>query len=175
MTKEAISCFLKKDNLSLAMRIALLAFFFIVGVTATARARLGETGDQLAARYGQPLSEVDQKAEEGQLALVFPIFQKNGFEIDASLSDGISVSESFKKLNGNALTIGETRILLTDNSQGHEWEAPQAVDGGKLWTRDDGAAAQLSRDGSLVIKSRELMSAETAAKRLERHPSLDGF
>jgi hypothetical protein len=65
--------------------------------------------------------------------------------------------------------------LLTNNSQGHEWEAPQAVDGGKLWTRDDGAAAKLANDGSLVIKSRELMSQEALAKKLEHHPSLDGF
>ena len=157
------------------MRITVLTLVFIVGVTASAQARLGETRDQLAVRYGPPLSEVDQKAEAGQLPLVFLIFQKNGFEIDATLSDGISVSELFKKLNRDALTIGETQILLTDNSQGHEWEAPQADDGGKLWMRDDGVAARLARDGSLVIKSKELMSAEAAAKKLEDHPSLDGF
>ena len=43
------------------MKLALLTFLFIVSVTATAQARLGETPDQLVARYGQPLSEDDQK------------------------------------------------------------------------------------------------------------------
>ena len=163
------------SNLSL-MRIALLTFVFIVSVTATARARLGETADQLVARYGQPLSEVDQKGEGDKVPLANVVFQKGGFEIDISLFDGLSVAETFKKLNGEALTLGEVRTLLNDNAQGYGWEAPQIIDGAKWWTRDDNAAAKLVRDGTiLTIKSRELASKEAVAKKLENRPSLDGF
>ncbi|HEV3271864.1 MAG TPA: hypothetical protein VGZ93_06760 [Candidatus Methylacidiphilales bacterium] len=157
------------------MRIALLTIVFIVGVTATARARLGETADQLVVRYGQPLSETDQKAEGTKVAKAVVVFQKGGFQITVTLVDGASVAEWFKKVNGEPLTTVEVRTLLTDNSQGHEWEAPQTIEDGTLWTRDDAAAARLARDGSLVIKSKELMSEEATAKKLERHPSLDGF
>jgi hypothetical protein len=74
------------------------------------------------------------------------------------------------------LTVPEARTLLTINGQGHEWEAPQMVDGEKLWNRDDNATARLSQDGTtFTIKSRELTHKEAVAKRLERTPSLDGF
>jgi len=157
------------------MRIALLTLFFIVSVTATARARLGETADQLLARYGQPLSENDQKGEGDKIALAEVVFQKGGFQINVTLTDGISVSESFKKLNDVALTIGEVRTLLNANSRGHEWAAPQVVQGEKVWVRDDNTTAKLAQDGSLTIKSRDLMHKEAVAKKLERAPTLEGF
>jgi hypothetical protein len=157
------------------MRIALLTLFFIVSVTATARARLGETADQLVARYGPPLSEIDQKGEGDKIPLAIVIFQKGGFEIKVTLSDGISVLETFRKLNGDALTVGEVRTLLAANSQGHGWEAPRMVGGERWWTRDDTATARVAQDGSLTIKSRELTHKEAVAKRLEHAPSLDGF
>jgi len=85
------------------------------------------------------------------------------------------VEESFKKLNGEALTIGEVRTLLSANSEGHGWEAPKIVQGEKWWIRDDSATAKLAQDGSLIIRSRELAVKEAQAKRLERAPSLEGF
>jgi len=158
------------------MRIALLTLCFIVSVTATARARLGESADQLVARYGQPLSEKDQKGEGDKIPLVDATFQKGGFEVNVTLSDGISVAESFRKINGGALTIGEVRTLISLNSQGHEWAAPQMVEGEKSWTRDDNTLAQLSPDGSrLSITSRELMHKEQEAKKIEARPTLEGF
>jgi len=157
------------------MRTFLLTLVFIVSVTAAARARLGETADQLVARYGQPLSEVDQKAEGAKLPLVFVTFQKNGFQINVTLSGGISASESFKKLNGNILTTDEVRTLLTDNAQGNEWEAPQATNEQKKWARDDGALATLTGERILTIVSKELLTEKAAAKNAERAPSLEGF
>lgn len=157
------------------MRIALLTLIFIVSVTTTARARLGENADQLIARYGQSLSETDQKGEGAKIPLAYVVFQKGGFQIDVTLVDGISVAESFKKLNGEALTIGEVRTLLDANSQGSGWEPPRMVQGEKLWIRDDNATAKLAQDGSLTIKSRELMHKEAVAKKLEARPSLEGF
>jgi hypothetical protein len=165
----------EKEYLTFGMKIVFLTLLFIVSVTATARARLGETADQLVARYGPPISEVDQKGEGTKIALANVVFQKGGFEIDVTVTDGISVLETFKKLNGNALTIGEVRTLLTANSQGHEWAAPRVVEGEKWWSRDDSATAKLAQDGSLTIRSRELVVKEAVAKKLERAPSLEGF
>ena len=157
------------------MRIVLLTLLVIVGVTANAKARLGETADQLVARYGQPLSEVDQKGEGDKIPLANVVFQKGGFEIDVTITNGVSVSEIFKKLNGSAITTNEARYLLTANGQGREWEAPRLVGGDKIWTRDDNATARLSHDGSMIIRSRDLVVEEAAAKRIEQRPSLDGF
>jgi hypothetical protein len=158
------------------MRIALLTIVFVLGVTATAQARLGENADELVARYGQPLKETDQKSEGIKVAAADVTFQKGGFEVSVTMVDGISAAESFKKINGEVLTIGEVRTLLSANSQGHGWEAPQTVDGQKIWLRDDSATAGLSQDGvSLLIKSKELIGAQAAAAKAEKTPSLDGF
>lgn len=156
------------------MRIILLTFLFVVSVTATAQARLGETPDQLVARYGQPLQENDQKAEGDKVAASYVGFQKGGFYINVTISDGISVKERFSKVNHEALTLSETRTLLDANSQGHEWEAPETNGNQKKWIRDDGAVAALNQ-GFLTITTKELIAKETIAKKLEAKPSLDGF
>jgi hypothetical protein len=157
------------------MRTALLTVVFVVSITATAQARLGETPDQLVARYGQPLNENDQKADGAKIAAANVSFQKGGFEIDVTITDGVSVQEIFKKLNGESITVPEAHILLTANSQGREWGPPQKTSDAEIWTRDDNAVAELSSDGSMIIRSRDLSAEESRAKRLEQHPTLDGF
>jgi hypothetical protein len=158
------------------MRAALLTLVFILSVTATAQARLGENADQLVARYGQPLKETDQKSEGVKVASADVNFQKGGFQITVTLVDGVSAAELFKKINGAVLSTGEVQTLLNANAGGHEWEAPQSVQGEKIWLRDDSATAKLSQDGGdLLIKSKELISAQAAAKKAESTPTLDGF
>ncbi len=157
------------------MMRAILASVLILGVTTTAQARLGETPDQLVARYGQPLTEKDQKAQGDKISLADVIFQKGGFQVEVTVTDGISVLESFRKLNNQPINLAEVGILLTANSQGLNWEAPEKSGNLRIWTRDDGATATLRPDGSLTIKSKELATEEAAAKRLEAKPSLDGF
>jgi hypothetical protein len=157
------------------MKIVTSAFLLVLGLTSPAWARLGETGDQIATRYGQPLSEMDQKSEGTKIALVELVFQKNGYEIDVSLADGISSTESFRKLNGDAISLLEVRTILGLNTQGFGWEAPEKGNGDEKWTRDDGATAMLKGGQVLVLTSKELMSKETTAKKLEQAPSLDGF
>jgi hypothetical protein len=157
------------------MKIAVLTFLFVVSITAPAFARLGESGDEIVARYGQPLSQIDQKAEGAKLALTFLTFQKSGFEVDVTLSGGTSVSESFRKINGEALTIAEVRTLLNSNTQGFGWEAPLVVEDQKKWTRDDGAVATLTGGRILNLASKELLAEKSEAKKLEHQPSLEGF
>jgi hypothetical protein len=157
------------------MRNALLTLVFIGSATSVAFARIGETPDQLVARYGQPLNEVDQKADGAKLPLAKVTFQKGGFQIDVTIIGGVSVEEKFKKLNGKPITLEEARTLLGANAQGEVWNAPVQADGGTTWVRDDNAVAKLGGDGGMVIRSRELTAQEAAVKQTEQHPSLDGF
>jgi hypothetical protein len=157
------------------MRTLILTLAFVVTLAGSAHARLGETADQLEQRYGQPLSENDQKGEGDKVALAEVVFQKGGFQVNVTVVDGISVEETFKKINGQALSVQEIRTLLNANAQGREWDAPQVVKGDRLWARDDNAVARENQDGSLTIKSRELAAKESVAKKLEHAPSLDGF
>lgn len=130
---------------------------------------------QVTIRYGRPLSEVDQKGEDGKVPLVFLTFQKSGFEIEVALSDGISATESFRKLNDEPMTVSECRTLLTDNSQGYGWEAPQVIEEQKKWVRDDGAMAVLTGGRIFRVTSKDLLTKEATAKKLELQPSLEGF
>jgi hypothetical protein len=157
------------------MRIALLTLVFIATASICAMARIGETPDQLVARYGQPLNETDQKGEGAKIPLARVTFQKGGFEIDVTITGGVSVQEIFKKINGQPITVDEARILLAANAGPYTWSAPQKTPDAQIWTRDDSAVAQLSSDGSMIIRSRQLAQEEVAAKNLEAHPSLEGF
>jgi hypothetical protein len=157
------------------MKTALLTLLFVVNLTVSAWARLGENADQVIARYGQPLSEIDQKGEGGKIPLVYLIFQKNGFEIKVSLSDGTSGAESFKKLNGDVLTIGEVRTLLGINTQGFGWEAPTGTEGEKRWVRDDAAVATLTGGRIFYVESKDLINKEASAQKLTSAPNLQGF
>ncbi len=157
------------------MRIALLTVVFSVTITASAQARLGETPDQLVARYGQPLNEVDQKAEGAKIPLAKVSFQKGGYQIDVTITNGVSVQEIFKKLNGESITTAEARILLNANAQGREWGPQNKTDEAIYWVRDDNAVAQLPSDGTMIVREHALVAEEAAAKHLEQRPSLDGF
>ena len=158
------------------MKFALLTLGFIVGVTATAQARLGENADQLVARYGQPLKESDQKNEGVKVASADVVFQKGGFFVNVTLVDGISVSENFWKLSGEPLSLADVRTLLAANAQGHGWEAPVVVHSEKVWLRDDSATARLDAAGTtLLIKSKELITAQAEAKKVAQKPTLEGF
>jgi hypothetical protein len=157
------------------MRILLSSLVLLAITTAGAQARIGETPDQLVARYGQPLNEVDQKGEGDKIPLARVSFQKGGFQIDVTITGGVSVQEIFKKLNGQPISVEEARILLTANAGGQNWSAPQKADGAVSWIRDDNAVAQLASNGTMSIRSRELAAEEEAAKHLQDHPTLDGF
>jgi hypothetical protein len=157
------------------MRITLLSLAFIVGTMAAAQARIGETPDQLVARYGQPLKEVDQKPDGAKIALARVTFQKGGYQIDVVITDGLSTQETYKKISGVSMTVDEARILMAANAQGFNWSAPQKTSDAIIWTRDDNAVAELSSDGSMTIRSRQIAVEEATAKHLEQRPTLEGF
>ena len=153
------------------MKFVLLASLFLACVTASAQARLGESMPQLVERYGDPLPKDKDKNSPDNMAT----FQRNGFQIDVTLLDGISAVESFKKLNGDPFTVEEVQTLLADNSGGRAWQAPQAVHDEKQWMRDDGSMATLTHQRILKLTSVDMLRAETTNKQLQAAPSLDGF
>ena len=156
------------------MKIALAGLLLTFTLSTQAWARLGETADQIVDRYGQPLSQLDQKAQGRDIAMTRLTFQKNGFEILVSLVDGVSDQEAFRKMNGDPLTLAEIRTLLNINAQGSSWEQPMNSDGEKVWTRDDGTTAEVN--GSLItITSKDMLDKEAAAKKATMAPSLEGF
>ena len=157
------------------MRVAAFASLLLVAGTIGAQARIGEDDAQLASRYGSPLSHAVQKRGPAQIGLVIESFQKNGIQVEASLLGGVSVEETFHKLNGNPFTTEEINDLLADNSGGLGWEAPVRQGGQTKWTRDDGSVATLAGNHVLRITSIRLLEAETRAGEFEIAPSVQGF
>jgi hypothetical protein len=148
------------------MKIQILTLFLIICLTGPAWARLGETEEQLIARYGQETGK-----ESGSIwnkAVPDCIqFQKSGFFIVVWLLNGISSEEYIAKNDyiregkHDPLTPDETKTLIDANAQGHVWHK---VKSGTKWLRDDGAIAVGSETG-FDVKSKELMDANTAASK----------
>ena len=147
----------------------------LLAVTVSAQARLGEEMSQLASRYGEPLPKPDAKAAASASGPDVETFQRNGFQIEVTLIQGVSARESFKKLNGDPISDQEVNTLLADNAQGFAWQAPHNADGQTNWVRDDGSVATLVGGHVLRMTAASLLNAEAREKQLERAPSLDGF
>jgi hypothetical protein len=143
--------------------------------TTPAFARLGENPTELVARYGQPLSEADQKRMGEKIALANVSFQKGGFQIDVVITNGLSVQEHYHKLNGQPINEDEVAALMTANAEGRTWLQPKVINGSRVWTRDDGATATFEGDGSLTVRLPALNAEEAKAKHLEQKPSVEGF
>jgi hypothetical protein len=155
------------------MKVVLLAPLFLAVTMACAQARLGEGLPQLVSRYGDPLPKSDEKPPTNQVGSM-EVFQRNGFQIDVTLLDGVSVQESFKKLNGDSFTSQEIEALLAINAQGRAWQAPHKVNGQTQWMCDSGSVAALIGH-TFQITSPTLLDTKAQAKQLDHAPSLDGF
>jgi hypothetical protein len=160
-------------------RAFFLTALFFCGTWMTAHARLGDTQDQLTARYGK-----GSVVGKGVL-----FFQAQNWTITVWLTDGVSVAERYQNKTG--LTDEDIAGLLSVNSQGHTWKVkpvehslvgtfiPMADPMGKSWVRDDGALAFVPPVAyCLTIKSKQVLDAETAkeaADKKARESSIRGF
>ncbi len=146
-----------------------LGVALIVALASPVQARLGETPDQVAARFGigGPLATI-QSGPQKDLRL--QNFQKQGFEIHVLFRD-VSVGETYTA--GSKLTEDQIQALLAANSEGHQWKE-SATDGTyRFWTRDDGATARLM-DTQFEFKSKLLVDQEEAWRQAHL-PNVGGF
>jgi hypothetical protein len=158
------------------MKASLLVLFLLIGLTSSAWARLGETENQLIARYGQELLKTNVKIPGTQLTFDFLQFVKSGYSVQVSLVNGVSSEEEIHKPRNESITDEEAQILLNANSQGHPWvEDTLKTDVPRKWHRDDGATAELFLE-ILDFKSKALIDARTASQQaVHSPPSLNGF
>ena len=153
------------------MKIRLLMLFFIVSLTGSAWARLGETEEQLIARYGDVLGHEHVGADAGHVAVDKLQFKKTGFNIEVTIFHGVSAQEDISNAQGDGMTAQEVKTLLDANTDGHAWTA---VAGGQYWKRDDGALATFN-GGFLRLQAKDLMDAEAEAYKTAHARSLEGF
>jgi len=159
-------------------RALILAVLFLTANNA--QARLGETVDQLTARYGQGTNA-------GKNVLVF---HKQNWTITVRFIDGVSASEQYQK--GGGPSNDDINTLLSINAEGQTWRiktvqhtlgellVPTLATTGRCWERDDGALAYTpgGLQYCLTVKSKALVDAEAAQKAADekaKQSSLNGF
>jgi hypothetical protein len=158
--------------------IRLYALFLLVFMTSTAFARLGETPDQLQARFGPPslYKPNAQVNSQGHVYVFGQIlnFSSQGWSISCTIVNGVCAQINYSKTGD--FTNEQLATILTNEAQGHKWAAVTSyktlVDSFLMpqfhvmeWKRDDGAYA--SRTGnSITLTTPDYDKAVAAAKQL---------
>lgn len=139
-----------------------------------AQARLGETEEQLVARFGPGLHT--PKFWGDLPGVTYILFSKHNFSIYVGLLNGKSAYERYQTDNG--INDALIKQLLEVESQGHRWSVPQpwsSTGSGRL--RDDGALAYAWKS-AFIFKSKEYADKESAREKMAedaRRPRVDGF
>jgi hypothetical protein len=166
-------------------RAPLLAAIAAVTLTtsSTLFARIGETEQECAARYGEPI----KKFPDNSLA-----YQKSGLAIIISFFDGKAASVVYRKIATNALSKGEQlseneiEILLKSNSGGVPWKKRVAISITKNWETDsmikhwetengELLATYLTFDNLLMVGTKDHLAREKAEKAAKESKNLEGF
>jgi len=146
-----------------------LSLLLLFGAASLAQARLGETPDQITARFGNggPFFIIPGGPHDG---LKQQEFRKQGFDIQVLFTD-FSVGETYTA--GSKLTEDQIQALLAANSEGHPWKESATGNGSRFWTRDDGATARFM-DTQFEFKSKLVVDKEERWKQSQL-PSVNGF
>lgn len=148
---------------------------FIAMLIVPATARVGETAEQLAVRYGN--SKPGKHASER-------CFEKNGLTIFTTVWNGVCHSIRFIPVQpaktstepeedaGRQLTRDEIKLLLDSNSGGVEWFEHKK----NSWISVDAKlSAFISSDGALCIVTADFIARDIETHQKEEPKRTDGF
>jgi hypothetical protein len=152
--------------------IITIGLLLLFGTASIAQARLGETPEQIAARFGKTEPLLSAPSSGPWTGLHVQFFKKQGFEIQVLLAN-VSVGETYDA--SGKLTENQIQALLAANCENHEWKEFQ-WNGNRYWDRDDGAKAQLVNN-EFTFKSKFLADKEETWKtgQIPKPPSVEGF
>jgi len=121
------------------MRFALILIFgLIISSVFPCRANVGDTIDQCIARYGKrlpPSGMSDPSRLGGEAAL----FQKDGYNIEVFLFDGVVACESISKTDGAFFSEEERNKIVQMETSDESWAKPITAHGQLCWMKSDGA------------------------------------
>jgi hypothetical protein len=139
-------------------------------------ARIGETEQQIEARYGKSIRTL----ESGNQPLT-KAYRSSDLSIAVTYIDGVSQSEMFCKQDGSELSSNEIAVLLEANVAGSKWiEDPTIpVVLGKQWKLESGgrtAAFSRGQNGSGLLISTDLADRVLRERKAEAEKEkLKGF
>lgn len=120
-------------------------------------ARLGETEEQLTARFGKPVSRAKHSFHsQGKFRELGPTlrFNQDGWIITSDLVEGRVVREYYGKPGD--WTETQIQAVLAANSQGAKWTETSkagAIQMMRSWKRTDGATAEWRKTSGLSFVS----------------------
>lgn len=154
------------------MKTLIIAALIVVACLTTVNARVGETEQQIDARYGKPVNDTAHTivGRAKQYAL-------NGYKIMVVFIDGISQAETIKKLSGAPFSSDEVKVLVANNGAGLRWIEMNSDGTRQEWWRDDQKVrvVHLRRDNVLEFSSPNYDRSVASAKRASAAEKLKNF
>jgi hypothetical protein len=152
----------------------LIAAHLVMGSAVRVEARLGETEQECAARYGNPTKQLSAN----QL-----LYTKSGLLIIASFHNGKVDMISYRKVAENALGKGEQisdteiEILMKSNTGDAIWKKRPVISMDREWQTEDGNffASYSTFENFLLVTTKEYLAREKAAKDAKEGQNLEGF
>ncbi len=141
------------------MKAALLIAVLFSVACSTGQARLGETPQQIEARYGKPVKVCDDKE------MPWSEYEKNGFKIMALYLSGTCAHLEIKRANGAKLSEEEVQAALLANQAESQWvvdgeSSEYSVIKFRGWKRRDGQA-----DAAFILNETFFMVSTTKYSR----------
>ena len=117
------------------MKVLLACLLFI---TTTAFGRLGETVEEVAIRYGAPITTT----QEPESKMFYSTYKANGFKITVGFMDRKSQYEQFQQAKlSSEWSDQEKNAILAANSFNREWKRIEEISLDTKWTLDNAAFA----------------------------------
>lgn len=139
-------------------------------VATTAIGRIGETEEQIHARYGN-LVTASPNGMEGQEVLVY---SAAGMKVGVTFIDGKSAAEFYSKVDDSDLSRDEIDVILEANSGGKKWRksAEPLVD---TWILDGGDPTAYHINHSLIIETAAFVKKAAEENAKQAKEKLKGF
>ena len=142
--------------------------------TSTLFARIGETEEECAARYGEPI----KKFPDNRF-----LFQKSDLGIIITFFNGKADAIVYRKIATNVLGKGEkiseneVEILLKSNSGGVPWKKRAVISMNRNWETENGEvfATYLTFENLLMVGTKDHLAREKAEKAAKEGQKLEGF
>jgi hypothetical protein len=152
----------------------LITAILAVTLATPALARVGESIEQIKARYGS-LTGVAPIESVPYFTLGF---ESAGLVITVAFDDkNVSQLEMFKRKDGSELSDEEIQVLLEANSGGFTWKAPSGDQRTKIWESIDGKSRYAISTGgrTLIVTSKDFWESSASAMKKQKADKLNGF
>lgn len=158
----------------------ILSLLLILSVSSSAFARIGESEQQVEARYGKPIAPRVPGEDLGETKA----YVCAGFLIAVTFVDGVSQREMYAKNDKSAITGAEVEVLLEANRGNLQWGGSHPADqkplpfGVEEWRCIDQrsrVAFHDTRQHSFFVTTQAFIDASERAQDAKTKKKLDSF